>query len=250
MAGHSHWANIQHKKARVDAKRGKIWTKVARLITQAAKSGGGDPDANPGLRLAMDKARAANMPKDTIERSIKKGTGELAGETIEEVTYEGYGPAGVAVMCNALTDNRHRTAPEIKKIFERSGGNLGTPNCVAYMFTQKGVFVVGKDGTAEDTLMETALEAGADDVEDTGEIFEITCSQSAFESVKRALESAGFRPESADISMVPNNYVAIADAGAATKILRLMELLDDHDDVQSVAANFDIPDNIINQVNA
>ncbi len=247
MAGHSHWANVQHKKARMDAKRGKIWTKVARLIAQAAKAGGADPEANPALRLAIDKARAANMPKDTVERSIKKGTGELAGEALEEITYEGYGPCGVAIMCKILTDNRNRTAAEIKKVFERGGGNLGTPNCVAWMFTQKGVFVIPADQTTEDRLMELALEAGADDVEESGEIFEITCSPAAFEEVKSALQTAEIKYESADLSMIPNNTVQITDAESARKILKLMETLDDHDDVQNLSANFDIPDEIVAQ---
>lgn len=245
MSGHSHWANIQHKKARVDAKRGKVWTKVARLIVQAARAGGGDPDSNASLRLAMDKARDANMPRDTIERSIKKGTGELAGESLEEVSYEGYGPAGVAVMCKALTDNRHRTAPEIKKIFERGGGNLGAPNCVGWMFSQKGMFVVSKTAAGEEKLMEIALEAGAEDVQDSGDIFEVTCGPAAFEAVKAALQGSQIAYDSADISMVPNNYVAISDADAAQRVLKLMETLDDHDDVQSVSANFDIADEVL-----
>ncbi len=248
MAGHSHWANIQHKKARIDAKRGKVWTKVSRLITQAAKTGGGDPDANASLRLAMDKARSANMPKDTIERSIKKGTGELASEAFEEIAYEGYGPGGVAVLCNILTDNRNRTAPEIKKIFERAGGNLGTSNCVAWMFTQKGVFVIPADGVAEEKLMEVALEAGADDVESSEEIFEVTCSPAAFADIKSALEAAEIKCDSADLSMIPNTTVQIAELNSARKILNLMETLDEHDDVQSVSANFDIPDEIVAQV--
>lgn len=248
MAGHSHWANIQHKKARIDAKRGKVWTKVSRLITQAAKTGGGDPDANASLRLAMEKARAANMPKDTIERSIKKGTGELAGEAFEEIAYEGYGPGGVAVLCNILTDNRNRTAPEIKKIFERAGGNLGTSNCVAWMFTQKGVFVIPADGVTEEKLMEVALEAGADDVESSEEIFEVTCSPTEFADVKSALEAAEIKYDSADLSMIPNTTVQIAELNAARKILNLVETLDEHDDVQSVSANFDIPDEIVAQV--
>ncbi len=247
MSGHSHWANIQHKKARIDAKRGKVWTKVARLIVQAAKSGGGDPDANATLRLAIDKARTANMPKDTIERSIKKGTGELAGVAFEDISYEGYGPGGVAIMCQILTDNRNRTAPEIKKIFERAGGNLGAPNCVAWMFAQKGVFVIPASAATEEQLMDLALQAGADDVKDAGEIFQITCSPSAFEEVKSALAQAEIECESADLSMIPNNTVQVTDANSARKILKLMETLDDHDDVQNVSANFDIPDDIIAQ---
>jgi YebC/PmpR family DNA-binding regulatory protein len=248
MAGHSHWANIQHKKARVDAKRGKIWTKLARQVMQAARQGGGDPDANPSLRLAVDKARAANMPRDTIERSIKKGTGELGSENIEEMTYEGYGPAGVAVLCKILTDNRNRTAPEVKKIFERAGGNLGQPNCVAWMFNQKGMFVIPGEGIAEDRLMELTLEAGADDVVLADGIFEVTCSPAAFQEVKAALQRAGIPCDRADLTMLPSTTVRIAQAEEARKVLKLMETLDDHDDIQSVAANFDIPDEIMSQI--
>ncbi len=248
MAGHSHWANIQHKKARVDAKRGKIWTKIARQIVVSAKNGGGDVDNNPGLRLLVDKARAANMPKDTIERSIKKGTGELAGENLEEVIYEGYGPSGVAVMCNALTDNRNRTAPEIKKIFERAGGNLGTSNCVAWMFEQKGTFAISADATTEEQLVEVALEAGADDVAHDGELFEVTCSPGNFQDVKAALDTAEVKYEQADIVMLPTTTVKLENADGAKKVLRLMETLDDHDDIQSVSANFDIPDDVMSQM--
>ncbi len=248
MSGHSHWANIQHKKARMDAKRGKVWTKVARLITQAAKDGGRDPDSNPSLRLAIDKARAANMPKDTIERSIKKGTGELAGQAFEEIVYEGYGPGGVAILCNILTDNRNRTAAEVKKIFERAGGNLGAPNCVAWMFTLKGVFIVSAADATEDQLMEVALESGAENVEEAGEIFEITCAAPDFEAVKSALGAAEIKCESADLAMIPNNTVPIADANAARTILKLMETLDDQDDVQKVSANFDIPEDLVAQI--
>ncbi len=248
MAGHSHFSNIQHKKARLDARRGKVWTKVARLIMQAAKSGGGDPDANASLRLAMDKARAANMPRDTIERSIKKGTGELEGESLETMTYEGYGPSGVALMCNILTDNRNRTAPEIKKIFERAGGNLGAPNCVAWMFAQKGVFVVSKAVVSEEHLVEMALDAGADDVQGAEDIFEVTCEPTAFARVKSSLEKSGLKLESADLTMMPKTTVLISDPETAQRVLKLMEALDDHDDVQNVSANFDIPDSLMPKI--
>ncbi len=248
MSGHSHWANIQHKKSRIDAKRGKIWTKLARQVVASARAGGVDPDMNPSLRLAIDKAKAANMPKDTIERAIKKGSGDLAGESLEEIAYEGYGPNGVAVLCSVLTDNRNRTAPEIKKIFERAGGNLGSPNCVAWMFNQKGMFVVPKDSVTEEKLMEIAIEAGADDVEEQDDIFEVTCSPGSFQGVKQALDEAEIKYDSADLSMVPDNYVLIDEPDGAKKVIALVETLDDHDDVQSVAANFDIPDDIMAQL--
>jgi YebC/PmpR family DNA-binding regulatory protein len=248
MAGHSHWANIQHKKARVDAKRGKAWTKAARLIVVAAREGGGDPDANSSLRLAIEKARAANMPKDTIDRSIKKGTGELAGEDLEEITYEGYGPNGVAVLAKALTDNRNRTAPEIKKIFERAGGNLGQPNCVSWMFSQKGLLIVSSQSATEEQLMEVALEAGAEDIETMDGAFQITAEPASFQAVKQALDDAEIVCDSADLAMLPSNSVRLDGADQAQKILKLMESLDDHDDIQSVSANFDIPNDVMAQL--
>lgn len=248
MAGHSKWANIKHRKAAVDRKRGKLWSKLSRVITMAAKSGGSPAD-NPTLRLAVDKAKDANMPKDTIEKAIMKGTGELAGEDYEEVIYEGYGPNGVAVMCKALTDNRNRTAPEIKKIFEKAGGNLGATNCVAFMFTAKGVIVVEREQAEEEQLMELALEAGADDFESSAEIYEITTTPQGFEEVKHAIEAAGIAVASADVSMVAANSVTL-DLAAARKVTNLIDALDDHDDVESVYSNMDIPDDVIEQLAA
>ncbi len=247
MAGHSHWAGIKHKKALVDAKRGKMWSKLSKAIIVAAKLGGGDPDANLRLRYAIDDAKAVSMPKDNIERAIKKGTGELESDTIEEVVYEGYGAGGVAVLCEIYTDNRNRTAPEIRKIFEMSDGKLGSTGCVAWMFDLKGLFLVPADQTDEDTLMELALEAGADDVRRDGDSFEITCDPSVYGDVAAALEKAGLRPEASQIAKIPQNTVDL-DADAARTVLKLMERLDDHDDVQSVSANFNIPDEVMAEI--
>jgi len=274
MSGHSHWSGIKHKKANNDAKRGKVWSKLARLIIVAAKAGGGDPSANLHLRYAIDKAKAANMPKDTIEKAIKKGTGELGGQNFEEVLYEGYGPGGVAVMIEALTDNRNRTAPEIKKIFEKRSGSLGTSGCVNWMFKKKGLISINQGDVNEDELMELALSAGAEDMQSDAnqgdvnedelmelalsagaedmqsdaEIFEITCEPAAYEGLKNALDGKEIALQMAEISMVPENDVTVGDADTAKKIIRLMEDLEDHDDVQNVYSNFDIPDEIMNMV--
>jgi YebC/PmpR family DNA-binding regulatory protein len=248
MSGHSKWSTIKHKKAALDARRGKAWSKIARDITTAAKMGGGDPDANPRLRLAIDKARSANMPKDNVERAIKKGTGELDGESYEEITYEGYGPGGVAVLCRALTDNRTRTAPEIKKIFERHGGNLGQPNSVSWMFKSRGVIVLAPDAVDEDRLMELALEAGADDVSSSAVCHEVTCTPEAFLQVKAALEAAGLAIQSAEVTMVAGNTVTARDVETASKVVKLLDALEEHDDVQSVSSNADIPDDIAAQL--
>ena len=244
MAGHSHWAGIKHKKALVDAKRGKMWSKLSKAIIVAAKMGGGDPDANLRLRYAIDDAKAVSMPKDNIERAIKKGTGELDSDMIEEVVYEGYGAGGVAVLCEIFTDNRNRTAPEIRKIFEMSNGKLGSTGCVAWMFESKGLFLIPAAQTDEDTLMELALEAGADDVRRDGDSFEITCDPSAYETVSAALKQAGIEPEASQLAKIPQTTVDL-DADTARKALKLMERLDDHDDVQSVASNFNIPDEVM-----
>lgn len=241
MSGHSHWAGIKYKKAALDAKRGKVWSKVARMIIVAAKQGGGDPSANLSLRYAIDKAKAANMPKDTIEKAVKKGTGEMEGTSFEEVQYEGYGPAGVAVMVEALTDNRHRTGPEIKRIFEKHGGSLGTTGCVNWMFTQKGLITVRTANADEEQLLEIAMNAGADDMQNTGEVFEITCDPAAYEQLKTTLQEKGIATEFAEISMVPQSTVDIADDHVAKRILSLMEAFEDHDDVQNTYANFNIP---------
>jgi YebC/PmpR family DNA-binding regulatory protein len=248
MSGHSHWAGIKHKKAAVDAKRGKMWSKIARMIIVAAKAGGGDPAANLSLRYAIDKAKAVNMPKDTIEKAVKKGTGELEGTTFEAILYEGYGPGGVAIMVEALTDNRNRTAPEIKRIFEKHAGSLGTTGCVNWMFNKKGLITVSTDKAEEDQLLELALSAGADDMENTGEVYEITCDPDAYEELKKALTEREIPMEVAEISMVPQNMVPVSDSNTARKIISLMEALEDHDDVQNTFSNFDIPEDVMAEI--
>ncbi len=248
MSGHSHWAGIKYKKAALDAKRGKAWSKVARMIIVAAKQGGGDPSANLSLRYAIDKAKAANMPKDTIEKAVKKGTGELEGTNFEEVQYEGYGPAGVAVMVEALTDNRHRTGPEIKRIFEKHGGSLGSTGCVNWMFTQKGLITVRTTNADEEQLLEIAMNAGADDMQNTGEVFEITCDPAAYEQLKTTLHEKGIATELAEISMVPQSTIDITDEHVAKRILSLMEAFEDHDDVQNTYANFNIPADMLARI--
>ena len=242
MAGHSHWANIARKKAVVDAKRGKLWSKLAKAIIVAAKHGGGDPDANLRLRYAIDAAKAVSMPKDNIQRAIKAGTGELKGGDLEESLYEGYAAGGVAVLCEILTDNKNRTAPEIRKIFEMSGGKLGGTGCVAYLFERKGVIRLPAAASDEDRIMELALEAGADDVKPALDQWEIVCDPAVMTGVLAALEAAGLEPASNEIARIPTNTVDVDDVETARKVLALMERLDDHDDVQSVAANFSIPD--------
>jgi YebC/PmpR family DNA-binding regulatory protein len=242
MAGHSHWANIARKKAVVDAKRGKLWSKLAKAIIVAAKHGGGDPDANLRLRYAIDAAKAVSMPKDNIQRAIKTGTGEFKGGDLEESLYEGYAAGGVAVLCEILTDNKNRTAPEIRKIFEICGGKLGSTGCVAYLFERKGVTRLPTTACDEDRIMELALEAGADDVKAPDDQWEITCDPAAMSGVMEALRAAGLEPASNEIVRIPTNTVDVEDVDTARKVLQLMERLDDHDDVQSVAANFNIPD--------
>ena len=248
MAGHSHWAGIKHKKALIDNKRGKLWGKLSKAIIVAAKMGGGDPDQNPRLRLAISDAKSGRMPKDTIERAIKKGTGELEGGNFEEIVYEGYGAGGVAVYCDILTDNRNRTAPEIRKIFELGDGKLGATGCVDWMFERKGLFLISKDKTDEDTLMELALETGADDVQSSEEKFEIKCDVEAYGDVAEGLEQADIEADLQQLTRIPSTTVDL-DAPTAKKVLRLMEQLDDHDDVQSVSSNFNISDEVMNCIN-
>ncbi len=247
MAGHSHWAGIKHKKALVDAKRGKLWSKLSKAIIVAAKTGGGDPDMNLRLRYAIDDAKAVSMPKDNIQRAVKKGSGELEGSHFEEIVYEGYGSGGVAVLCEVLTDNRNRTAPEIRKCFEMTDGKLGSTGCVAWMFESKGLFLVPADKVDEDTLMEIALEAGADDVRQDAGNYEITCDPSVYQDVSKALADAAIETEMSQITRVPQTTVDL-DAAGARKVLRLMERLDDHDDVQNVSANFNIPDEVMAEI--
>lgn len=245
MAGHSHWAGIKHKKAANDAKRGKIWSKLARAIIVAARSGGGDPGMNLPLRYAIDKAKAENMPKDTIEKAVKKGTGELSGESYEEVVYEGYAKGGVAVLVEALTDNRTRTAPQVRKLFERHGGSMGTSGCVNWMFKKKGLITVNQSDANEEELMDTALSAGAEDMKSEGDFYEITCEPGDFDSLKAAVEEKGIKMEMAEISMIPDTTVKVDDKDTARKVLALVEAFEDHDDVQNVYANFDIEDAVM-----
>jgi len=248
MAGHSHWAKIKRAKASNDAKRGREWSKLARRIIVAAKSGG-NPDDNLQLRYAIDEAKAANVPNDTIDKAIKKGTGELGAENYEEIIYEGYGPGGAAFMVDCLSDNRNRTAPELRKIFERAGGQLGASGCVAYLFAKRGRFVVSAEQADEDTLMEIAIEAGADDVKADGDLFEITCEVQAFGAVRDALAERDIETIEAEVGMVPGSTVAVS-ADKARRIIRLAEDLDDHDDVQKVYSNFEIPEDVMAELEA
>jgi YebC/PmpR family DNA-binding regulatory protein len=248
MSGHSHWSGIKYKKAALDAKRGKAWSKISRMIIVAAKQGGGDPSANLTLRYAIDKAKGASMPKDTIEKAIKKGTGDLGGLSFEEVLYEGYGPSGVAIMVEALTDNRSRTGPEVKRIFEKHGGSLGTSGCVNWMFTKKGLITVIAANSNEEQLLEIALGAGADDMQAVREVFEITCDPGAYEELKKALQEKEIPIEIAEISMVPQTTIDISNEHTAKRIISLMEAFEDHDDVQNAYANFDISEEIIAQI--
>ena len=239
MAGHSHWAGIKHKKAAADNKRGKVWSKLSKAIIVAAKMGGGDPETNIRLRTAIADARMASMPKDNISRAIKKGTGELEGGNVHEIVYEGYGPSGVAVICDVLTDNRNRTAPEIRKLFEKYGGKLGSTNCVAWNFERKGLFLIAHDQVDEERLMEIAMEAGAEDIRQTDEYLELTCDPEIYTDVGDVLENAGIMVESKQVARLPQNTITLALA-EAKQVLGLMEALDDYDDVQSVSANFDL----------
>ncbi len=246
MGGHSHWAGIKHKKALVDAKKGKVFTKILREITIAAKMSGGNPDQNPRLRKAMDDARAANMPLDNVKRAIMKGTGQLPGVSYEEITYEGYGPGSTAVIVECTTDNKNRTFAEIRKIFTSRGGSIGTSGCVSYMFKSKGVIVVAKDAVSEDDLMNLALEAGAEDVRTEGDAFEvITAPDATFEAVKKAIEDKGITPESAELTMLPDTEVNITDEHVAESLMNMLEELDDHDDTKNVYSNYNIPDDIM-----
>jgi YebC/PmpR family DNA-binding regulatory protein len=239
MSGHSHWATIKHKKGAIDAKRGKLFSKLSRAIIIAARHGGGDPEMNLKLRYAIDKARQVSMPKDNIERAVKRGTGEVEGLTFEEITYEGYGPGGVALLVDVVTDNRNRTASEIRKIFERAGGKMGSAGSVAYQFERKGVISVNAADTDEDTLMGIALDAGADDLKRAGSTFDITCDPGHFNAVQEAVQKAGLTPIVAEISQLPKAPVD-TDVETAKKVMRLMEALDDHDDAQNVYSSLNV----------
>jgi YebC/PmpR family DNA-binding regulatory protein len=244
MSGHSKWSSIKHKKALVDARRGKAFTKLIRELTSAAKAGGGSPDMNPRLRTAVAAAKNANMPADTIQRAIKKGTGELPGEIYEEVTYEGYGAGGVAVLVDVLTDNRNRTVAEIRHLFSKHGGNLGENGCVAWMFGRTGLITLDVGQLSEDALLELVLEAGGDDVRIEDDVYEIRTTPEAFEDVRVALEERRLTFGVAEITMLPQNTVPV-EGKQAEQVVRLMEALDDHDDVRKAYANFDIPDAVL-----
>ncbi len=239
MSGHSKWHSIKHKKGALDAKRGKLFTKFIKEITVAARSGGGDPDGNARLRKAILDAKAGNMPNETIDRAVRRGTGEEEGVNYEEITYEGYGPGGVALLIESVTDNRNRTVAEIRHMFSKNGGNLGESGSVGWLFEKKGYIVVDKAAKAEDELFELAIDAGADDLRDDEENFEIITSPEQFDSVAAAVKAAGIEPQVAEISMVPQTYVKL-EGQEARQMLKLMEALEDHDDVQKVSANFDI----------
>ena len=239
MSGHSKWHTIKHKKGALDAKRGKLFTKLIKEITVAARTGGGDAEANARLRKAVSDAKAGNMPNDTIDRAIKRGTGELEGVNYEEIMYEGFGPGGVAVMIDSMTDNRNRTVAEIRHIFSKNGGNLGASGSVRHLFDKKGYIVVDKATKSEDELLELVLDAGADDLRDDEDNFEIITAPENFDAVLTAVKSAGVEPQVAEVEMIPQNYIKL-EGNEARQMLKLMEALEDHDDVQKVSANFDI----------
>jgi YebC/PmpR family DNA-binding regulatory protein len=247
MSGHSKWSSIKHKKAATDAKRGKIFTKVIKEITVAARMGGGDVETNPRLRTAVAAAKSENMPKDNIERAIKKGTGELEGVNYEEISYEGYGPGGAAVLVESLTDNKNRTVAEIRSIFGKNGGNLGENGCVAWMFDKKGYIVVERSAVDEETLMETALEAGAEDIREDDSNYEVISDPGDFEAIKEAIDTASIAYIDAEVTMLPQNTTDLAGK-EAEQMVRLMEMLDDCDDVQKVYTNADIPEEIVNNM--
>jgi YebC/PmpR family DNA-binding regulatory protein len=248
MSGHSHWSSIKHKKGTADAKRGKIFSKLAKAITSAARQGGGNLEMNIKLQYAVDKAKAENMPKDNIERAILKGTGELGGDTeLFECIYEGYGPGGVAIMIEVLTDNKNRTAPEIRKMFERFGGNLGEPGCVSWMFQKKGMITVNVDGIEEDRLMTFVLDAGGEDLQVVGDEYQITCDTKDLNNIKNTLQREGINLVSAEISMIPNSFIELNET-TGRKVISLAEALENHDDIQNVYANFELPKDLLEQL--
>ena len=247
MAGHSKWSSIKHKKAAVDAKRGKIFTKINKEITVAARLGGGDPDANPRLRTALAAAKAANMPQENIQRAIKKGTGELEGTAYEEVTYEGYGPGGVALLIECTTDNRNRTVGEIRALLGKNGGSMGESGCVSWIFEKKGFFRVPVEGRSEDDLLELVLEAGAEDLTRVDDHYEILCALENFDAVHKALEEAKVPATTAELTAIPKNTVPV-DENTARACLKLLDLIDDHEDVQKVYSNLEIPDAVLAEI--
>ena len=239
MSGHSKWATIKHKKGAADAKRGKIFTRLIKEVTMAARQGGGDPDGNPRLRTAIAAAKAENMPADNIKRAVQRGTGELEGANYEEISFEGYGPGGVAIIVDCTTDNRNRAVSEIRHAFSKNGGNLGEPNSVRFMFAKKGLVVVEKAAADEEKLMALALEAGADDLADEGETWEITCEPAAYDAVAHAVRGAGIEPVVAEVTMIASTYTKL-EGPAANQMIRLLETLEDNDDTQNVYSNFDM----------
>lgn len=247
MSGHSKWATIKHRKGAADQKRAKSFARLLRQVEVAAREGGGDLSANATLRTMYEKARDASVPKDTIDRAVKRGTGELEGVRYESVTYEGYAPAGVAVMVECLTDNRNRTGPELRVLLSKNGGSMAEPGAVAWQFERKSVLVIG-EGSDEEAVMTATLEAGADDISEDGGVWQVTGPPNALSEMKSAAEAAGLPVESAEWAMVPSTTVALSSEGEARQVLRLIELLEDHDDVQAVHANFDIPDHVLETV--
>jgi YebC/PmpR family DNA-binding regulatory protein len=246
MAGHSHWANIQHKKGIADAKRGRLWSKLSRLIIVAAKHGGGDPETNLKLRYAIDKAREVSMPKDNIERAIKRGTGELVGDQMEELQYEGFGPEGIAILVDVVTDNRNRTSGEVRKIFERGGGKMGSAGSVSFLFDRKGLIVVPRSAIDEDSLMALAIDAGADDVKTAGDNFEVLCEPTAFAAVKKAITDRGLEPSQAEIVQIPKVPKEV-DVETGKRVLKLVEALDEHDDVQNVYTDMQVTEAMLTE---
>lgn len=244
MSGHSKWSTIKHKKGAADAKRGRLFSKIVKELSIAARQGGGDPSGNPRLRTVMDKARLANMPQDNIVRAIKKGTGELEGVHYEETCYEGYGPGGVALLIDCLSDNTKRTVAEVRHLLAKHGGSMGEAGSVAWMFSKKGTLSFSKKEVSEETLMELALEAGAEDIQDLGDLLSVTTEPAAFDQVKGICEKNGLKPLSAELAMVPKNTIRL-EGDHAAQMIKLMEILEDHEDVQNVYANFDIDDNLL-----
>lgn len=245
MSGHSKWATTKRHKAAIDAKRGKIFSVISKELTIAARDGGGDPEFNARLRTVINKAKTSNMPADNIERAIKKGTGELPGVSYEEITYEGYAPGGVGIIVEVTTDNKNRSASEVRSMFTKAGGNLAGPGALAFNFQKQGQFLIGGDKADEDTLMLSVLDAGAEDIKNHGDHFEVLCPVTEFDKVSRALEDAGIQPDDAELAWIPSSLVPVTDKDTVKKVLRLVDTLDDLEDVQNVYANYDIDDSLL-----